>query len=186
MSSNLISEEYKQLNRNFHHKRLLEGDPWGVSGRKYYHPTLYFAQKLGAKTILDYGCGFGTLKQSFIDKGHTEFDIREYDPCIPGKDKKRPEKADLVVSTDVAEHIEPEFLNNYLYEVYNRCTKGLFLVISTVSSKEWLTSEINAHRTVQPAEWWINKLLDMKFPITDIDAQEKRLFIWIERPQAKT
>lgn len=185
MSGTLISDEYKKLNVDFHAKEKARGKPWGVSGRKYYGPAIDFAKELGAKSILDYGCGSSTLKQSFAQKGTLKhFDFREYDPCVPGKDGKRPDKADLVVNTDVMEHIEPEFIDNVFLELYNRSLKGTLIVIATVGSKEWLTPEINAHRTVQPAEWWIKRVEALNLPIHNVLIHKKKVYIWLKRPSA--
>lgn len=186
MGKSLITDEYRELNKKFHERERNAGTPWGVSGRKYYKQVYNFANKIGAKSILDYGCGSSTLKGAFYGHGTLDdFDFREYDPCVPGKDAKRPDKADLVVNTDVMEHVEPQFINDTLLELYNRSEKGLFMVIATISSSEWLTSEINAHRTVENADWWINRIQSLGIRIDEVFVDRKKVYIWIRKPKAK-
>ena len=127
---------------------------WGASGHSHAPVVDSFAREVGATSILDYGCGRGTLK-----KVMPRFDVREYDPGIIGKDML-PEPADLVVSTDVLEHIEPELLDNVLAHLKGLARKGLFLNIATGPAREILPDGRNAHLIQQPMDWWIKRLQD--------------------------
>lgn len=143
----LITQNYRELNQQLHETR----PDYGISGVKYAEHVLEFSKMLGTRDILDYGCGKRTLQDAL------GFDIRNYDPCIPGFDKD-PEPADLVVCTDVLEHIEPECLDDVLTDL-RRCIKRVgFLTIATRPAKKFLADGRNAHLIQKDARWWLDKL----------------------------
>src|SRR5262245_55345835 len=98
---NLITPEYIEQNRLLH-ERVPE---YGMSGQRWgrYVERLITEEKF--VSVLDYGCGKGTLAKVLVG-----YNVAEYDPAVPGKDG-RPQPAELVVCTDVLEHIEPELLH---------------------------------------------------------------------------
>src|SRR5690348_9815155 len=99
-----ITPEYQALNAQLH----MERPDYGTTGQYYYRRVRALAREVGAKTILDYGCGKATMS------GHLGgYDVREYDPDIEGKEAL-PDPADLLVCTDVLEHIEPDLLDGVL------------------------------------------------------------------------
>ena len=110
----------------------------------------------GAESILDYGCGKGTFKASFADL-KTRSIIREYDPAIPGKDAP-PASADVVVCTDVLEHIEPECLEAVLDDLRRLTLKIAVLNIATRAAAKVLPDGRNAHLIVEPYTWWLPRL----------------------------
>lgn len=144
----LISEEYRQLNKQLHETNI----GYGTSGHKYSKTVESIAKAWGCETILDYGCGQGTLKRSL-----TFFDVAEYDPAIPGKDAA-PEPADLVVCNDVLEHIESECIDDVLMDLA-RCTNVIgFLVVDIFPAVKILPDGRNAHILLASEEWWRRKI----------------------------
>lgn len=172
-----ISDHYKEQNRLFHEEEKKRGKPWGVSGRKYIKEARSFAKEIGAKTILDYGCGSCTLGRGLYD----EFDIREYDPAIPEKENGRT-PSDLVVNTDVMEHVEPEYIDNALLDIYGLAQKGCFFAIATVGCHEWLPDGTNAHLTVKGGKWWLDRFHKLNIPIDRYVIEQKKVKIWIKKP----
>lgn len=151
-----ISDEYRRLNRKYHIDRIKANNPWGVSAKKYFKEIQGMAQELKAGDILDYGCGSCSMTKCFRTNKNP-IPIYEYDPCIDDKmNNKRP--ADLVVCTDVLEHIEKDKLDNVLYDLWAHSRKGMFLVIATVGCSEIFEDGTNAHQIVESPVWWLNKL----------------------------
>jgi 2-polyprenyl-3-methyl-5-hydroxy-6-metoxy-1,4-benzoquinol methylase len=148
----LISPEYRELQCRLHARP----DGYGRSGAKNAEAVLDFASSTGSLSILDYGCGEGRLKAALVDRGWTG-PVHEYDPCIPDLDAE-PEPADLVVCTDVLEHIEPECLDNVLVHLRTVSVRHGYFLISTVVGGKSLADGRNAHLIVQPSEWWEKKL----------------------------
>src|SRR5687768_12774179 len=95
----IVSQEYRQ--QLYHVHRTIF---WGASGYSHAATVADYAEKLGAKTILDFGCGRATLKPTLL-KINKLLNISEYDPGIPELDVL-PQSVDLLVANDVLEHIE--------------------------------------------------------------------------------
>lgn len=145
---------------------------WGNGGKYAHKPALEFASQIGARSILDYGCGQGFLKKGIPDT----IEVREYDPGIIGKDAP-PEPADLVVCTDVLEHVEPEHVVTTLADLRHLALRGLYAVISCGAANLILTDGRNAHLTIQPPEWWLDQLRDAGFLVERSEAP-KGLHVW--------
>lgn len=153
-SADLISAEYAG------EQRLLHTRPKGYGGKgdKWADGVVEIAKAHGCYSVLDYGCGRGTLIATLrLRSGlrHLRFD--EYDPGVPGKDSL-PAFADLVVCTDVLEHIEPERLDAVLGHLQMLARRAIFLVVATRPSNKTLSDGRNAHLTVESAEWWTERV----------------------------
>lgn len=145
----LVSPEYRALLRKQH-----ATTHWGKGGHSWADKVAAFAKQIGAEQALDYGCGSGTLKPALAALG---LKCAEYDPGIPGKDIP-PKLADLVVSTDVFEHIETGRVDNVLKHTFALARKGAFFAIAKQPAKAILADGRNAHLTCQPTEWWVKRL----------------------------
>ena len=151
----LISEEYRSLNKQLHK----ESQHYGTSGYLHAKQIKELCMSLGTKDVLDYGCGKSTLAKNL------PFDIKEYDPCIQGKDSP-PKQADIVVCTDVLEHIEPENIDSVLDDIKSLAKKAVFLTIATYPANKTLPDGRNAHLIQEMPEWWVDKL-NSRFNLDD-------------------
>lgn len=150
----LITPAYLDLNRLLH-----DSNPgYGTSGAKWAPAVDRLARETESRTILDYGCGKGTLRQILELDDRAPYSVLEYDPAIPDKNRL-PGRADLVVCGDVLEHIEPDCLEGVLEHLARLTWKAALLTIATVPAKKILADGRNAHLIVQPAEWWLPKIL---------------------------
>lgn len=147
----LVSPSYRRQLRNQHARTH-----WGKSGHSWADKVAAFAKRIGAEQALDYGCGSGTLKPALAKLG---LKCAEYDPGIVGKDIL-PKLADLVVSTDVFEHIEPENVANVLAHTRALARKGAFFAIAKQPAKAILDDGRNAHLVCKPTEWWVDRLVE--------------------------
>lgn len=144
-----ITEGYRALNAELHRTRA----DYGRRGGRHAKRVLKLLKKLNASTVLDWGCGKGGLKAALPD-----VDVREYDPAIPGKDAP-PDPADVIVCTDVLEHIEPGCLDNVLRDLARLTLKVGHVVVATQPDHTKLLPDgRNPHLIVQPAGWWREKL----------------------------
>lgn len=181
----VISEGYQNLLKLRYAKK-----GWGASGYSHAGRVDAFAMEIDAHSILDYGCGRGTLKKTLIgefsDKRgeklpgfgwHPDL-INEYDPGITGKDQLPTWAHDLVVSTDVLEHIEPKCLDSVLKMMRRLAGKGLFLNIATTLAKEILPDGRNAHLIVEGESFWLPRLLACDIPVTRYEVWRKGIFVW--------
>lgn len=150
----LISDTYRALNASLH-----EGGNYGRHGDKWAGDVKKLIDRYGAKSVLDYGCGQGSLGRTLGPI------VQEYDPAIPGKDVL-PLPVDLVVCTDVLEHIEPECLGNVLDHLRALSRQACFVVISTRAAKKFLADGRNAHLIVETDDFW-RKHLTNRFSIVE-------------------
>lgn len=139
----VISPEYMELNKRLH----AENPDYGVSGSKRADVVRKLVASTKPASVLDYGCGKGTLGMSL------PFPIWEYDPAIPGKDAP-PRPAELVICTDVLEHIEPEYLEAVLLDLSRVTQKVCYCVINTGPARKTYADGRNTHLIQQPLEWW--------------------------------
>jgi hypothetical protein len=140
-----ISPDYIALNAELHDRDPKYGTgAWCRGGH-----VLEIMMHEEYKTVLDYGCGKGALKD---DIGNA-VEVAEYDPAIPGKDAA-PAPADLVVCFDVLEHVEPEYLPRVLIDLRRVTSNELFIIIPMSPSSQTLADGRNAHLIVKPSEWW--------------------------------
>lgn len=161
-----LSDEYLQLQRNFHALR----PDYGTSGSRYGAHVAHLCNAFALKTVLDYGCGKGTLA-----RGLQGVAITEYDPAVPGKhyvegvlwdrEPAVPAKYDLVVCTDVLEHIEPEHLDATLRTLVGLTGKLCFLAVHCGPAVKTLPDGRNAHLIQMPPRWWIDKLWEAGFDL---------------------
>lgn len=143
----LISATYRDLNAQLHRENMA----YGVGGENHTENILKLCGALKTKDVLDYGCGKGRLAKSL------PFHIQEYDPAIPGKEES-PKPADIVVCTDVLEHIEPDKLIDVLLDL-RRCVRqvGYFTIHMGPASKT-LADGRNTHLIQRPRGWWEKRL----------------------------
>lgn len=114
------------------------------------------------ESILDYGCARRRLRHS-LSQGAEELlpFLREYDPGVPGCDGP-PEPADIVVCTDVLEHVEVECLDDVLAHLKALTKRIALVVISTKASEMTLPDGTPQHKLVMNATWWEDKLATME------------------------
>jgi hypothetical protein len=163
----LITDYHRQVNKELllrkPRKAFGENDPkatFGVSGKQHAGTVSVMAGKMikdfGAPvTVLDYGCGQRTLEAEMPPIAGMEF--KNYDPCVDGIDAP-PEPADLVVCTDVLEHIEPDCLENVLNDLKRVTKKVAFVSIATEKACKSYSDGQNTHKIVQRFDWWLPKL----------------------------
>lgn len=152
MISKNLKEAYQQIHAN---------TPFGKRSKlpKFFEK---FLNTLDVNSVLDFGCGKGnlvkTLKEIYPNKT-----IIGIDPANPEFDNPL-SKVDLILSTDVLEHIEPDFIDDTLKEIADNC-KHTYHLISCAPAKLVLPDGRNAHLIQQSPEWWRKKFLDLGFKI---------------------
>jgi hypothetical protein len=163
-----ISEEYREQNRQLH----ADNHKYGTTGNQWAYYVSELVRTEGYGSVLDYGCGKGVLAGMLGEFGVR--DVAEYDPAVEGKDTQ-PGPAELVVCSDVLEHIEPQHLDELLAELARLTQRKLFVDICTSPALKTLSDGRNAHLIVQPPDWWRYKLSQF-FDVT----------YWMERPDLCT
>ena len=146
----LISEPYRALCAEMHRCRLA----YGSSGKRFAPTVARLMGEWGCETVLDYGCGKGDLARELKVRG---IRVAQYDPAIP-RHSTAPGEADLVVCADVLEHVEPECLDAVLDDLRRLARVGVYLAVGIGPADKVMPDGTNAHRIIQPMEWWLPKL----------------------------
>ena len=154
---------------------------FGGKGRRYADTVDALLKAVGGYSVLDYGCGRGTLACELRLRG---IECREFDPGIPGKDDL-PMFADVVVCSDVLEHVEPDKISNVIRHLGELARKAIFLVVALEDTAKVLTDGRNAHILIRPPAWWEAKCdefhwtrLELELPLPPM-SPEKREKRWI-------
>lgn len=139
-------ELYKQL-----HKTRSYGD----TGHNYCSDIISFIKETNAASYIDFGCGTGSLRKSLLGYG---FRIDEFDPAIPGKDKIPKKNYDLVITTDVLEHLYENEIDNFFEEIMMLNPKFMYHAVSTRDAIIKLPDGTSCHKCIQNSNWWKEKL----------------------------
>jgi len=122
---------------------------------------------LKPQVVVEYGCGQSELGRMLPYAGRW---VR-YDPAISGIDRLDERRADLVINTDVLEHVPQDDLDDLLANIASLSDR-VFFSICTRPALEVLPDGQNAHCTVWPPNRWL-EVLSRHFPHT-ILAHERR------------
>jgi hypothetical protein len=155
-ASPLITPSYAELNRKLHESRA----DYGAGSEKWVPVAAKLAEGNNLGSILDYGAGKGDLERCLRQHwaGAPVCEVFSYDPAVPGMEFKRP--CDLVMCTDVLEHVEPECVEAVLDDLRDMTLGMAFVTVSTMPAEKVLEDGRNAHLSLHDARWWTEKLWD--------------------------
>lgn len=143
---------------------------YGKSSEKIYNIVLSFITKNNIKTVIDYGCGKSRLLE--IINNEVNIDYYKYDPAIEKYNQKPSKKYDLLICTDVLQHIPEEFLESSLEEIF-KYASIFFIKIKCSSHSTLLPNGTPANCTIHKKNWWIKKFKKSFNNITEIDCVDK-------------
>lgn len=145
----LISDAYRAQLSQLHTDR----PDFGTSSVMYAPIIGKLIGQYKPKQFVDYGSGKQALKP------YITIPYIPYDPAIP-EISAPPGPADMVMTSDVLEHLEPECLDAVLDDLKRVTRKIGFHVVHTGAALHHLPDGRNAHIIQQPAEWWLPKILE--------------------------
>ena len=119
----------------------------GVALKKFIPSINQIIKDKGIESILDYGSG----KAKYHPK---EWNATKYDPAVPEYQNKPTDKFDLVISTDVLEHIPVDNLKDAINEIFSYSKKWVFVSVCCRKAIAILPNGYNAHATIESAKWW--------------------------------
>lgn len=169
----LISQAYRDLNAELHRDR----PDYGRGGHKWASIVRDLAKQAGSTHILDYGCGKGTLAAALHD-----LDVHGYDPAIPER-AADPAPADVLVCTDVLEHIEPENVNTVIAHIASKTKRLALLSVACRPAAKILADGRNAHLSVHDPLWW-SRVICQHFDLLKTGT-EGNLFSVVVKPKSK-
>lgn len=145
----MISERHKALYRQHYAGKDTRARP-----NPWLSRIETLAREIGARSILDYGCGLARGISRF-----STYPVMDFDPGVP-ECASPPTSADLVVSIHALEHIEPDMVDAVLIHMQALARKAILLVVSCEESTKVLPDGSPWHSFVKPASWWHYYLTD--------------------------
>ena len=166
------SEDYYDLLDSYKELHKEEGKFRGISLVPLVPTLMNITKENNCKTLLDYGCGKAIpyskkecksigLKKPVQELCNLDsFDL--YDPAYPKYNKLSKKKYDIVVCTDVMEHIAEQDIDYVLKDILSHSKKAVFLNISCQPAlkhfKEGKFKGQNVHISVFDGVWWSDKV----------------------------
>jgi len=124
------------------------------------------ANMFECKTALDYGCGKAWFWKLEHWRGILNNAIKKvtlYDPGVEEyKDLPTDTRFDLVICTDVLEHVHPDETIPTIQKLFLYTRRVLFLNISTVPATKTLSDGTNVHVNLRKKEEWAKIINDQK------------------------
>jgi hypothetical protein len=109
-------------------------------------------------SVLDYGAGKGLLGDFIRKELSRELHWINYDPGVPAYDKVPEGQFDLVVTSDVLEHVEPPLLKETIQRIADRAKLVMVHdVPCTATGKIFSEGPYKGqdmHLTVESPKWW--------------------------------
>ena len=166
------SQEYHDLIDSYKVLHQEEGKFKGISLVPLVPTLMSLVKENNCKTLLDYGCGkaipYDKNRCKEVDLRHPiqklcnlkSFDL--YEPAYEKYTTLPNKKYDIVVCTDVLEHIAEQDIDYVLTEILSHSKKIVFLNISCQPAlkhfKEGKFKGKNVHISVFDPSWWGHKI----------------------------
>ncbi|MBN1929326.1 MAG: methyltransferase domain-containing protein [Chlorobiaceae bacterium] len=136
-------DQYKEIHRNH------PGYGQGGNAHHFYLATIMYM--LGLHDAIDFGCGKGGLANQLSE--NPGFTCSRYDPAIPGIDVLPNKTFDIVVNTDVLEHVPEAELDGVMRD-FRKLSTNAIIIPHLAKATRILPNGENAHCTIKtPAEW---------------------------------
>lgn len=119
-------------------------------------------EETGSRSMLDYGCG----KALHHDGAAWGIPVYLYDPAVPMFALPPKGTFDMVICTDVLEHLPADRMFDIVGEIFSYADKHVFLTVCTRPAKKVLPDGRNAHLTVRDEEWWRAVIGERQVPYT--------------------
>lgn len=156
----MISDDYKAQLKQVHQGRR-PGKQWGTTGARNFgdYVCRFLEHRRGQiKSVLDFGAGQGSVG-AYVLQNAVDVNVSwtNYDPGQPGIDTLPEEKFDLIISSDVLEHVEPAHIDETIKWMQEHANKALFHHIACDPCGLILPDGRNAHLITERLDWWLPK-----------------------------
>ena len=159
----MITQDYQDQLVQVHEGRRPD-KKWGTTGGRNFGEYIckFLEHRRGMiASVLDFGAGQRSLEQ-YVSAHAVDVNVKwaNYDPGIPGIDTLPEGNFDLIISSDVMEHVEPEMVDEVIRWQKQHANKALFHYIACEECGLTLPDGRNAHLTVREPQWWFDAYKD--------------------------
>ena len=176
----LITDAYKTQLRAEHGGK----SKWGSTAHKRVGRSVValLAEHSDLTSVLDYGAGKSTLEDYVQARVARSLNWTNYDPGMLGLDSVPTGQYDLVVTSDVLEHVEPECVEDTL-ELLGRLTRKVMHnnIPCTLTGKTFASGPYKGkdlHLTIKTPDEWRQMFTDLLPDFTELSykaSPKKRL-----------
>lgn len=155
------SEDYENQLKVMHRAGTISGKKWGTTGARNFgdYVIKFLEHRRGQiKTVLDFGAGQGSLGEYVLNNA-VDINVKwtNYDPGIDKWNTLPEGPFDLVVSSDVLEHVEPDYIDATIDQLCELADKAQFHHIACDPCSSRLPDGRNAHLITEKLDWWLPK-----------------------------
>ena len=161
----IVSEHYIDQLRKFHDRRPTK-KAWGATGQRNFGQEVmhYLVKRPKYTTVLDFGAGQGTLGEFVCENierrsRSAEVEWTNYDPGVRTYDRLPSGRFDLIVSSDVLEHVEPDMVDQTCAWIRDHAMKAIYVHIACDPAGLILPDGRNVHLSCHKLDWWVEKLM---------------------------
>jgi hypothetical protein len=122
-------------------------------------------------SLLDYGAGKSNVAER-LGRRLGARRVVAYDPAIAGRDRPPEGPFDAAICTEVLEHV-PEAEVDAFLSALAALSDRVYLHIAVIPAQTMLPDGANAHCTVRPAPWWLERIA-RRFP-TVVELPPRRM-----------
>jgi len=145
------SQDYLQMQKELH-----KNPSYGVMSIHYAPLVRDLIKTSSALTLCDYGAGKQRLKQALDALGVQNFAYFPYDPAFP--EYGNATRSEIVTCIDVLEHIEPEYVEIVIKQLYDLTERFALLTIHSGPAQKVLPDGRNAHLIQEQSGWWLRRI----------------------------
>lgn len=141
--------------------KVADGNFAGLSILRHERALRALVKEHDVKSMLDFGCGRGDAYRS-PHKLHHQIGLPRaavtlYDPAFRPSSKLPTGKYDLVVCSDVLEHVPEGEVDEFVARLFSYAKKAVWASVCCRPAKKTFPDGRNLHVTVQPFDWWMER-----------------------------
>lgn len=141
--------------------KVADGNFAGVSVLQHMKSIRRLVEETDSRTMLDFGCGRGEAYKS-PHKLHHQIGLPRaavtlYDPAFMPTATLPKGQFDLVVCSDVLEHVPEHEVEEFVARLLGYAKKAVWASVCCRPAKKFFTDGRNLHVTVKSFEWWSAK-----------------------------
>ena len=143
-----------------HYKHLAEeGALRGLSILRFRASIAKIVNGCRARTVLDFGCGAGDAYRQphRLSRDWPTvrwYDVTLYDPAFAENAKPPRGEFDVVLCSDVLEHIPEAEVPAFLARLFSHARCHVWASVCCRPAKKAFPDGTNLHVTLQPLDWW--------------------------------